>query len=72
MKKLLQDVWDAVPEYYKNADYCFYVGKGYKNPPKKFKNKIVKVIYIIDDFVIYYAPNIFYEETFKNTENESR
>ena len=61
MNELLQDVWDAAPEALKSADYCFYVGKGYKDVPKKFNNKIVKVVYIIDDFEIYYAPTIFDE-----------
>ena len=61
MNELLQDVWDAAPEALKSADYCFYVGKGYKDVPKKFNNKIVKVVYIIHDFAIYYGPTIFDE-----------
>lgn len=60
MNDALQDVWDAAPESLKNADYCFYVGKGYTNPPEKFKNKIVTVVYIIDEFQIYYAPRILF------------
>ena len=61
MIELLQDIWDVTPKALKNANYCFYIGKGYKDVPKKFNNKIVKVVYIIDDFAIYYAPTIFDE-----------
>ena len=58
MNDILQEIWDNVPEPLKKADYCFYVGKGYKDVPKRFKRKLVIVIYIIDDFQIYYAPKI--------------
>ena len=57
MNNILQEIWDSVPAPLKKADYCFYVGKGYTSVPKKFKNKKVIVVYIIDDFKIYYAPN---------------
>ena len=58
MNDILQKIWDSVPEPLKKADYCFYVGKGYKDVPKRFKRKLVVVIYIIDDLQIYYAPRI--------------
>lgn len=58
MNDILQEIWDNVPKPLKKADYCFYVGKGYKDVPKHFKRKLVVVIYIIDDFQIYYAPKI--------------
>ncbi len=58
LQEILQEIWDNVPEPFKKADYCFYVGKGYKDVPKRFKRKLVVVIYIIDDLQIYYAPRI--------------
>jgi hypothetical protein len=58
MNDVLQKVWDDAPKEIQKADYCFYVGKGYKDVPKKFKRKLVVVVYIIDDFAVYYAPRI--------------
>lgn len=63
MYKALKKVYDAIPEGINVKDYCFYIGSGWKNPPKKYKGIKVYVVYIIEPRQIYFSPKwIFFNE----------
>jgi hypothetical protein len=59
IQKILIELYEALTLEQLNVDGVFYVGKGFKNVPDFIYEKKVVVLLIIDDFSVYYAPNIF-------------
>lgn len=65
IEKILTEFWEKVPTQVKELEgYEFYLGYGYKNPPKTFEGRRVIQLGMLKPLDIYYIPSIIYSDDY--------